>query len=238
MEKSKEFEARTVRKNDLIDVNRRRAPSTTEIRTVHGNLGGPNSLQILGPVFVSDDIIEFYSNYLLSLSEFKREICIVETLWSELFENPGINNPQATDEFIEASILLVPLNVQNQHWKLCMIIKNRSIGEESECYYFESLKRGWHSKDLVHVNRAFSTENQPMLNEMDFQKNYLRFLLEISCLHQSSEINLQEVNCTQQGVGSNDCGLCVLKTIELIIQNHQKIIESDNRLHYFNNEME
>ena len=121
-------------------------------------------MQILGPVFVSDDIIEFYSNYLLSLSQFKREIHIVGTLWSEAFENTFIKNPQATDEFIEASILLVPLNVQNQHWKLCMIIKNRNVGEESEFYYFESLKRGWHSKDLVHVNRAFSTENQPMLN--------------------------------------------------------------------------
>ena len=106
--------------------------------------------------FISDDIINFYANYLIKNSESPEKYLLLENFLPDMFEsnNDTISNINFTNE----KIMFLPINYSNLHWQLIIIINILDNEKETTIMFMDSSSFHFNIKRRMHFNKFLERE--------------------------------------------------------------------------------
>lgn len=115
-----------------------------------GSSFSKKDLQILDQnVFINDNIIKFYSTYLIQNSSCPRRFYLADSLITTLFDKDRSLQIKCNQE----NTIFVPLNVNNQHWQLLVIINVYDSTKDIVIFILDSLKNNFSkTRSYFHIN--------------------------------------------------------------------------------------
>ena len=182
--------------------------------------------------FVADTVIDFYAGVLLENASSNRSTFYFNTSYSSLAQSGQFNFGNQASSIARSNVLIFPLNWANVHWRLLVVVNVLDDHKQTEALFFDSSFSNFNPEHQVN-NVTGETESVSIIVWVNRLIRWLKEPIDANPLNEVSELKI--VKCTQQA--GHDCALCLLKNYEIVLENQDAMLNSNDTLAFFNNEI-